>query len=54
MCQAKQLKPFDAKKAGKIFDDGARMASGICGQGVDGLCVAMYESNQRSNYYNRF
>jgi hypothetical protein len=26
---------------------------GICGQDVDGMCVAMYESNQRSNYYKQ-
>ena len=25
----------------------------ICGSGVDDMCVQLYESNQRSKYYNK-
>jgi hypothetical protein len=39
----------------RIFGDGFFYATGmgICGRGVDDVCIQLYESNQRSKYYNK-
>jgi len=44
----------ESRKYG-FFGDGFFYATrmGICGRGVDDVCIQLYESNQRSKYYNK-
>jgi len=41
-------------KPNDLFRLSLLRALGACGQSVDEVCAEMYESNQPSNYYNRF
>jgi len=41
-------------KPNDLFRLSLLRAPGACGQSVDEVCAEMYESNQPSNYYNRF